>query len=68
MKKQKPTYKSLKDWRAAHGLTQEAAAARLGLRQWSYSRIETRVRAPKPKMAKAISERTRVPLESVLGL
>lgn len=68
MKKSKPAYASLKDWRAAKELTQVEAAARLGIRQWDYSRFEARVRAPKPQRAKAISLKTGVPLESVLGL
>lgn len=68
MPKQQSRFASLKEWRAANDLTQKVAAARLGLRQWDYSRIETRVRAPKPKVAKRISVRTGVPLESVLGL
>lgn len=68
MKKQQPTYRSLREWRDALDLTQEAAAARLGVEQSSYSRFENRARAPRPRMAKAISQKTGVPLESVLGL
>ena len=68
MPKQKSTYPDLKTWRTAKQLTQEVAAARLGIRQWDYSRIETRVRVPKPKIAKSISLKTGVSLESVLGL
>jgi len=68
MPKQKQTYPTLKAWRDALDITQEVAAARLGLRQWAYSRIETRTRAPRPRIAKAISLKTGVPLESVLGI
>jgi transcriptional regulator with XRE-family HTH domain len=68
MKKRYTTFATLKAWRAALALSQEAAAAKLCLSQPSYSRFENRVRAPKAKLAKAISDKTGVPLESVLGL
>lgn len=64
----KRPYPSLKHWRNEHGLAQREAAERLGVSQPYYSRLERQARAPKPPLAKAISEQTGVPLESILGL
>ena len=62
------TYPTLKAWRDELGLSQREAARRLRVSQPVYSRIENRVRAPKPRVAKFISEQAGVPLESVLGI
>lgn len=66
--KRKRTFKNLKTWRKAHKLAQREAAEKLGLSQPVYCRLELQQRAPKPRVAKAISAATGVPLESVLGL
>lgn len=64
----KRTYPNLKTWRGEMGLNQRDAAKRLGVSQPVYSRLERQARAPKPQLAKAISLKAGVPLESVLGI
>lgn len=64
----KRTYPDLKTWRAENGLTQRESARKLGVSQPVYNRLENQTRAPRPRLAKAISLATGVPLESVLGL
>lgn len=68
MNRKRRTYPNLKTRRDELGLSQAQAAAELGLTQSVYSRIERQQRAPKPKAAKAISEKSGVPLESILGI
>jgi transcriptional regulator with XRE-family HTH domain len=68
MKRSKRTYPTLKAWREATGLNQREAAQILGTTQTTYSRFERQARAPKPERAKAISQKTGVPFESVLGV
>jgi transcriptional regulator with XRE-family HTH domain len=67
MKRNRP-YPNLKTWRRARRLNQREAAEKLGISQGYYSRLETGFQAPLPKIAKVISDRTGVPLETVLGL
>jgi len=64
----KRIYPDLGTWRDDLGLTQEQAAAKLGLSQGYYSRLEQRTRFAGKKLGKIISKRARVPLESVLGI
>lgn len=61
-------YPTLADWRNEQGWSQERAAQYLGVDQAYYSRIERRLRSPRPQRAKAISKATGVPLESILGI
>ena len=67
MNRQRP-YPTLKHWRQTHRLNQRAAARELGITQASYSRMETGLQYPRRHLAKTISERTGVPLETILGL
>lgn len=62
------TYSSLKAWRAAQGWNQREAAHYLGLAQSVYAKVEARDNAPRPKRGKAISEKTGVPFEIVMGV
>lgn len=62
------SYSSLKAWRTAHEMNQREAAQALGVSQAVYARTEAKRGAPRPKRAKAISERTGVPFEIVMGV
>lgn len=62
------SYPSLKAWRDAQGWTQREAATALGVTQALYARVELRLGAPRPLRAKAISEKTGVPFETVMGV
>lgn len=53
----------LKEWRAANGLTQEAAAERLGVSEPDISRWENRRRMPSLTQAAKLSEMTGIPIE-----
>lgn len=59
-------YPNLKTWRAANGLNQREAARKLGISQAVYSRAESGIGRPRVRDAVIISERTGVPLETVL--
>lgn len=61
-------YISLKHWREAHDLSQEEAARILNVTQGHYSKLENGRQYPGRRLAKAISDRTRVPIELVLGV
>lgn len=67
MKRTRP-YPNLKTWRRANTLNQRDAAKKLGISQGFYSRLETGFQPPHAKTAKIISDRTGVPLETLLGL
>ena len=62
------SYPSLLAWREAHEWNQREAARALGVTQALYARVELRRGAPRPKRAKAISEKTGVPFEIVMGV
>ena len=62
------TYPTLKAWRHAHGLTQIDAAAKLGIEQGSYSKIERGRRVPRRDLLERIARETHVPLESLVGV
>lgn len=64
----KRIYPNLKAWRDEEGLTQEEAAAVLGVSQGHYSKLEQRQVYASKKLGKLISERARIPLENVLGI
>ncbi len=65
---QKVTYRTLRSWRRATFKKQMDAAAFLSLSQSYYSRLERGLQAPRPKYAKAISEKTGVSVERLLGI
>ena len=62
------TYPSLLAWRTANEMNQREAARSLGVTQALYARVELRRGAPRPKRAKAISDKTGVPFEIVMGV
>jgi len=64
----KPNHPSLKRWRELERLNQEDAARQLGITQAYYSRLERGVQFPRRQLAKAISDQTGVPFETVLGV
>jgi transcriptional regulator with XRE-family HTH domain len=68
MPKRKRPYRTLKEWRVANFPNQEAAAAALSLNQGHYSKIERARVPPRAPLAKVISDKTGVPLETILGL
>lgn len=64
----KRIYPDLRTWRFANRFSQRQAAQHLGMSQSAYSRLENQRIAPKPRVAKDISETAGVPLESILGI
>ena len=62
------TAPSLKAWRLALGLSQRQAAKKLGLSQSMYARAELGTVYPRPKRAKAISLKTGVSFEALMGV
>lgn len=52
----------LKNWRSRLGLTQGAAAERLGLTEPTLCRYETGSRKPSPARAAQLSEKTGIPI------
>jgi transcriptional regulator with XRE-family HTH domain len=61
-------YGSLRAWRASQGLSQPEAAAYLAISQGYYCKLERRIAAPRPAIAKRVTELTGVPLEVLLGI
>lgn len=59
---------SLRAWRRARGLGQVEAAKALGISQAYYSKLERHEQAPRPAMAKALTEATGVPLDELMGI
>lgn len=62
------SYASLKAWRAAQALNQREAAKALGVTQALYARVELGRGSPRPQRAKAISDKTGVPFEILMGV
>lgn len=60
-------YPDLATWRTAKGLNQRQAAEYLGISQTYYSRLERGVQAARGQQAKAIMQKTGVPLEILVG-
>lgn len=60
--------RSLKAWRERRTMTQRAAARFLGVTQGYYSKLENQNVAPRPAIAKRLTEKTGVPLASLLGI
>jgi len=65
--KRTKTYASLKAWRTDARLTQREAARLLAVPQALYARIELG-QTTRPVRAKAISDRTGVPFEILMGV
>jgi transcriptional regulator with XRE-family HTH domain len=61
------TYSSLKAWRLERGLNQRDAALKLGISQSMYARLEVG-RGAKKQSAKAVSDKTGVPFDIVIGV
>lgn len=62
------TYPTLKAWRKAQRIRQNEAAKRLGVSQGYYSRLERQIKFPHAHTAKVITDKTGVPLETLLGI
>lgn len=62
-------YPNLKTWRAAQQprLSQAAAAAKLGISQTYYNRLERGIQAARGSVAKRLMAETGVPLEVLVG-
>ena len=61
-------FSSLAAWRRAKGFSQHEAAAFLEVSQAYYCKVERHEQAPRPEMAKRLTERTGVPLDELLGI
>lgn len=68
MPNKKTAYRSLREWREARKLNQAEASALLALNQPYYSKVERLLLVPRPERAKAISVKTGVSVESILGI
>lgn len=68
MPNKKAPYRSLKAWREHTFEKQMDAAAFLSVSQSYYSRIERGLQSPRPIVAKAISDKTGVSVETLLGI
>jgi len=67
MNRKRP-YPNLKMWRDDQRVSQRTAAELLGVTQSYYSKIERQALTPNARLAKAITDKTGVPLETLLGL
>jgi transcriptional regulator with XRE-family HTH domain len=68
MKKRQRPYPSLRHWRDENCPDQRSAAEQLGVSQGYYSRLERQKLHPHRTLAKAISDKTGVPIETILGV
>lgn len=59
---------NLKAWRASRQMDQRAAARFLGVTQGYYSKLENAQSSPRPDIAKRLTEKTGVPLASLMGI
>jgi transcriptional regulator with XRE-family HTH domain len=62
------SYPNLKTWRAAQGLSQDEAAAKLDISQSYYAKLELGIRVPRKPIMKRILAETGVPLEVLSGV
>lgn len=62
------SYPTLQTWREAQQLNQRRAADLLGISQTTYGLLERRRRFVKGEQAKAIMDKTGVPLEVLVGV
>lgn len=60
-------YPDLATWRAAKRWSQRRAAEYLGISQTYYSRLERGVQTARGQQAKALMQKTGVPLEILVG-
>jgi transcriptional regulator with XRE-family HTH domain len=68
MPNKKAPYRTLRAWREHTFYKQQDAAAFLEMSPSYYSRIERGLQSPRPLVAKAISQKTGVSLETLLGI
>lgn len=68
MRKRQRPYPSLRRWREESHIDQRTAAQRLEVSEGYYSRLERQLLFPHRTLAKAISDKTGVPIETVLGV
>ncbi len=68
MPTKKRPYPSLQAWQHEARLNSNEAARFLALSPSYYSRIKRHQKAPMARLAKSISEKTGVPLETILGI
>jgi transcriptional regulator with XRE-family HTH domain len=61
-------YPTLKRWRDANDLTQRQAAAKLGISQSYYTKLELGKRVPRQPHLERILSETGVPLEVLVGV
>lgn len=61
-------YLSLADWRDGHHLSQRDAAAKFGISQSGWNKIELGTRHPRRVLLKKLVEETGVPLEVLVGV
>lgn len=66
-KRVKPS-SSLAAWRKEHGMDQRQAAAFLGISQAYYSKLERKEQVPRPKMLRALTDKTGVPVDELMGI
>lgn len=61
------TFPTLRAWRKALRINQREAALLLGLSQSHYSKLERRTHATTGRRAKAITAKTGVPIDALVG-
>lgn len=61
-------HSSLLAWRKAQGFTQREAALYLGITQGYYSKLELKAQTPRKDVLKALTERTGVPVDELMGI
>jgi transcriptional regulator with XRE-family HTH domain len=61
-------HSSLAAWRRFHGFSQHDAARVLGISQSYYSKLETHEQSPRRAMMKALTAKTGVPVDALMGL
>lgn len=61
-------HSSLAAWRKLKGWGQREAAEYLGISQAYYYKLEQHEAAPRPTIAKRVTERTGVPLDELMGI
>jgi transcriptional regulator with XRE-family HTH domain len=61
-------YPTIKHWRLDARLNQREAATILRISQAAYWRLEAGIRPPRPRVGKAIADKTGVSFESIMGV
>jgi DNA-binding XRE family transcriptional regulator len=67
-RRRRDAFPSLLSWRLTLRLSQRQAAGVLGISQSTYARIEAGKAPPRPALGKAISDRTGISFEVVMGV